>query len=137
MKTFTFAELSENVRKHVIEDVYDTSYFLDRVENSLRDDLFDFFVVPISASFIIKKENKKPVFLIDSLSFSLDKDILEYALSEEDNKLFSWVNEEERIFVHYKNDELLCLSLFSADGEEKESNFSPDVYRILNKKNIF
>ena len=63
MKTFTFGELSENVRKHIIEDVYDTSYFLDRVENSLRDDLFDFFVVPISASFIIKKENKKPVFL--------------------------------------------------------------------------
>lgn len=132
MKTFTFDELSENVRKHVVEYVYDTSSFLGRVENSLTDDLFYFFVVPISASFVINKENKKPVFLIDSLFFSLDKDILEYALTEEDNKLFSWLNEEERIFAHYENDELR-LSLFSSDGKEKENNLSsPDIYRVLN-----
>ena len=111
MKTFTFNELSENVRKHVVEYVYDTSSFLGRVENSLTDDLFYFFVVPISASFVINKENKKPVFLIDSLFFS---------------------NEEERIFAHYKNDELR-LSLFSSDGKEKENNLSsPDIYRVLN-----
>ena len=89
MKTFTFGELSKDVRKHVVEYVYDSNSFLDRVENSLTDDLFYSFVVPISASFVINKENKKPVFLIDSFSFSLDKDILEYALTEEDNKLFS------------------------------------------------
>ena len=132
MKTFTFGELSKDVRKHVVEYVYDSNSFLDRVENSLTDDLFYSFVVPISASFVINKENKKPVFLIDSFSFSLDKDILEYALTEEDNKLFSWLNEEERIFAHYENDELR-LFLFSADGEEKENNLdSPDIYRVLN-----